>query len=504
MTAAPSRRAVLRALGALPVVLAAGRAGAASGVAADPATTLTAAQRRLAFATAPAETLAAPLTTLSGRLPPALDGVLWRNGPAEHERYGHRYGHWFDGDGMVQAFTFTGSGVNHRAQVLETPKRRRETAAGKRILPAFATLPPDVGPIMAPDDMNAANTSVLAHGGRLMALWEGGSALEFDPETLEAGDFVAWRPDLAGAPFSAHPKVEADGTCWNIGCVTFPRPMLLFYRIDPEGRLAAFNALPEEPVGMVHDYVATQRHLVLVVPPFVVEPERFAAGPISFLDAHVWRPELGTRVIVVEKETLTPVRRYGLPPGFHFHHGNGWEEADGTIHLDLCQAADPMFAIHDLRAVMQGDWGFPSAQPRYSRMVLRPGGTAAVEQVAAAVADFPRIDPRRTGLRHRALFALTGAEDGGWPLSRIDRIDPGQGALDGWSYPRHLIPEEHVFVPRGDAEGDGWLVGPFLDLERGASGLSVFDAQHLAHGPLWQGILPYPLPLGLHGTFVAA
>jgi hypothetical protein len=71
---------------------------------------------------------------------------------------------------------------------------------------------------------------------------------------------------------------------------------------------------------------------------------------------------------------------------------------------------------------MQGDWSFPSAHPRYSRMVLRPGGAATVEQADTAAADFPRIDPRRTGLRHRALFALTGSGDGGWPLSRIDRI----------------------------------------------------------------------------------
>ena len=444
---------MLRALGALPVLVAAGRAGATSGDGAKPG--LSAAQRRLAFATAPAETLAAPLTTLAGRLPPDLAGVLWRNGPAEHERFGHRYGHWFDGDGMVQAFTFSGDGVSHRARILETPKRRRETAAGRRLLPAFATLPPEPMPILSPDDMNAANTAVLAHGGRLMALWEGGSALAVDPETLDARGFVSWRADLAGLPFSAHPKVEADGTCWNIGCATAPRPMLLFWRIDPQGRLAAFNALPLDTLGMVHDFVVTRRHLVLVVPPFVVEPERFAAGPVSFLDAHVWRPDLGTRVIVVEKETLTPIRRYELPAGFHFHHGNGWEEADGTIHLDLCRAADPMFAVHDLRAVMAGDWRFPSAQPHYSRMVLGPGGAATVEPVTTAVADFPRIDPRRTGLRHRALFALTGAGGGGWPLSRIDRIDPDRGAMDGWSYPRHLIPEEHVFVPRGEAEGDG-------------------------------------------------
>ena len=497
MTGTLTRRTVLQALGALPVLAAAGGGAAAAGDAAPPP--LSAAQRRLAFGSAQAETLAAPLTTLSGRLPPDLAGVLWRNGPAEHERFGHRYGHWFDGDGMVQAFTFTGDGVSHRARILETPKRRRETAAGRRLLPAFATLPPEAVPILSPDDMNAANTSVLAHGGRLMALWEGGSALAFDPETLEADEFVSWRPDLAGLPFSAHPKVEADGTCWNIGCVTVPQPMLLFYRIDPEGRLAAFNTLPLDPLGMVHDYVVTRRHLVLVISPFVVEPERFAAGPVSFLDAHVWRPELGTRVLVVEKETLTPVRRYELPPGFHFHHGNGWEEADGTIHLDLCQAADSMFAIHDLRAVMEGDWSFPSAHPRYRRMVLRPGGAASVEQVAPPVADFPRIDPRRTGLRHRALFALTGAEDGGWPLSRVARLDPDNGDVGGWSYPRHLIPEEHVFVPRGEAEADGWLVGPFLDLQRRASGLSVFGARHLADGPLWQGMLPYPLPSACTG-----
>ena len=406
---------------------------------------------------------------------------------------------------MMQAFAFSGSGVAHRARILETPKRRCETAAGQRLLPAFATMPPEVAPIMAPDDMNTANTSVLAHAGRVMALWEGGSALDVDPETLEAGDFVSWRPDLAGAPFSAHPKVEADGTCWNIGCATRPRPMLLFYRIDPAGRLAAFNALPVEPLGMVHDYVVTARHLVLLLNPFVIDGARFAAGPVSFLDAHVWQPALGTRVVVVDKETLGPVRWHELPPGFHFHHGNGWEEADGTIHLDLCQAADPMFAIHDLRAVMQGDWGFPSAHPRYRRVTLRPGGGAAIEDAAQGVADFPRIDPRRTGLRHRALYALTGTRGaGGWPLSRIERIDPEEGAVEGWSYPRRAIPEEHVFVPRGTAEGDGWLVGPFLDLELGASGLSVFEAARLADGPLWQGILPYPLPLGLHGFFVAS
>ena len=495
-----SRRDALFAFGSLPILLATRTAlGNTDGFAAA----LAREQRLIGFASARAEEFVAPLTTLSGRLPPELTGVLWRNGPAEHERFGHRYGHWFDGDGMAQAFTFSGTAVTHRARVLDTPKRRRETRAGKRIVPTFATLPPHHPPVLGPDDMNVANTSMLAHAGRLMALWEGGSALTIDPETLAAGRFVDWSPDLAGVPFSAHPKVEPDGTLWNIGCAPGPRPVLLFYRIDGTGRLVKANILPIAPLGMVHDFVVTARHLVVLLTPFVLDPDRISSGRTSFLDAHVWRPTLGTRVLTVEKNTLELTRRYELPPGFHFHHGNGWEEADGTIRLDLCQAPDPEFVIRDLRDVMRGEWRFSSAHPGYRRVVLRPNGTAEIDHAAPGTAEFPRIDQRRTGLRHRMVFALTGSgAEGDWPFSQISRLEPDSGRSDSWSYPQHQIPEEHVFVPRGEGEDDGWLIGPFLDVQRRVTGLAVFEAARLGDGAVWQGVLPYPVPLGLHGTFV--
>ena len=490
-----SRRDALRAAGSLPLLLAAGGAGASGATGEGEA---------LAFATAQAERLSAPLRTLRGKLPSELAGTLWRNGPAEHDRFGHRYGHWFDGDGMVQAFRFDGAAVTHRARILDTPKRRREAQAGRRLLPAFGSMPPDPAETRRPDDMNAANTSMLVHAGRHMALWEGGSALAFDPETLDAGGFVEWRKDIAGAPFSAHPKVEADGTMWNIGYLPVPRPMLIFYRIDPQGRLAKVNALPMAPLGLTHDFVVTERRLVVLLTPFVLDRDRFASGHTPILDAHVWRPELGVRVLVVDKDSLEVERRHELPPGFHFHHGNGWEEADDTIRLDLCQAPNPAFLTEDLRAVMRGQWRFPSAYPAYRHVVLRPNGTAAIDNVEPGTAEFPRIDPRYSGLRHRKVFALTGSgAEEGWPLRRVACLDPERGAVDVWSYPRHQIPEEHVFVPRGKAEGEGWLIGPFLDVRRRATGLNVFEAGRLADGPLWQGVLPYPLPLGLHGTFVS-
>ena len=516
-----SRRALLRGFAAAALLLCSqSRAGRREDFAAAKARN----PWLLAFESVRASELAAPLKTVAGRLPPELTGVLWRNGPAEHERFGHRYGHWFDGDGMVQAFGFDGAGVTHRARILDTPKRRRETQAGRRVLPAFGTLPPDSGPIRGPDDMNVANTSIIHHGGRLMALWEGGSALEVDPDRLSTRGFVAWRDDLAGMPFSAHPKRDTDGSLWNIGVLANPVPMLLLYRIDRAGSLAAFSHIPISPIGMVHDFVVTARHLVVLVPPFVVEPERFASGQVSFLDAHAWRPEFGTRVLVIDKNSLAPVRRHELAAGFHFHHGNGWEENDGTINLDLCQAPDHRFAVEDFRALMRGEWGFPSGQPRYRSLALRPDGSAGIEDAAAGAADFPRIDPRRAARRHSKVFTLVGPgispaleeEAAGvgvrpaastlpgsnWPLKGVACLRPDGGETDRWPYPPQQIPEEHVFVPRGPAEGDGWLVGPFLDIARGSAGLSVFDARHLADGPVWQGVLPYPMPLALHGSFV--
>ena len=73
----------------------------------------------------------------------------------------------------------------------------------------------------------------------------------------------------------------------------------------------------------------TGRHLVVLLTPFVVEPERWSSGHISFLDAHVWRPGLGTRVLTIHKDTLEPVRRHELPLDFIFITETGGRSRTG-------------------------------------------------------------------------------------------------------------------------------------------------------------------------------
>ena len=440
---------------------------------------------------------------VEGRLPVELQGTLYRNGPAVHERFGLRYRHLFEGDGMVQAFRFDGRGVTHRARVLATPKLVRETEAGRRLFSGFATEVHDGSPVRRPDDVNAANISVLDHHGELLALWEGGSASVLDRATLEWRGFKVWGEGLEGLPFTAHPRVEPDGTLWAFGYIFSPAPALVLYHIGADGTVVKAKALNPGPLGIVHDFVVTARHLVIVIPPLVFEPARVEG---MLLDAFVWRPDLGSRVLVVDKDDFSSRRWYQLPAGFGFHHGNGWEDASGTIRFDFCVAADATLMTETMRGVMRGDLVRPAPE-HYARFTLYPDGRAEVED-SGEEAEFPRIAPAVTGRRNRYVYNLGVSSLGpsGWRLRRVVKRDIDNATSKSFDYGPGVIAEEHVFVPRRvpQSEDDGWLVGAFLDYTRGLSGIAVFDARHVADGPVARAWLDYPLPLAFHGQFTPA
>lgn len=458
--------------------------------------------RLLGWRNAGAEALDCAALELRGRLPAALEGTFYRNGPALHERFGQRYRHWFEGDGMLQAFRIGDGRIAHRGRVLRTPKLAREDAAGRRLYHGFYTRISDPEPIRRPDDINVANISVLDHNGDLMALWEGGSASRVDRESLQWTGFKSWGEGLAGLPFTAHPKVEPDGTLWAFGYVIAPKPVLVLYHIGADGGLRKATPVALDAIGMVHDFVVTGRHLVIVHSPYVIDRQQ--RPDATFLSSHVWKPERGTRVLIVSKDDFEDRRWAQLPAGFGFHHGNGWEEADGTIRFDHCVARAPDLVHDTLSSVMRGELK-PATPERYSQFTIRPDGRTDVMETDQD-AEFPRIAPSRVGSRNRFVYMLGAGPELGWGFNRLIKRDVDSGAQQVFDYGPGILAEEHIFVPHPDArsEDHGWLLGTFLNYGTGVTGLSVFDARAPQDGPLARGLLPYPLPLGFHGQFSAA
>jgi all-trans-8'-apo-beta-carotenal 15,15'-oxygenase len=454
----------------------------------------------LGYASPPPD-LATGALAIEGKWPADLVGTLYRNGPARHDVGGLRYRHWFDGDGMIQAFRMRDGRVSHQGRMIGTDKYRREVAAGRALERGFGTATPDLPPPSSAAALNVANINVISHAGRLLALWEGADAYAIDPASLETRGIQVWRDDLKGLPFSAHPRIEPDGTMWSFGYLP-QADRLVLYRISADGALKAAKVLQVRDIGMVHDFVTTERHLVFALPPISYNLEKVRAGA-TFLDSYEWHPERALRILVIDKNSLEIVRQHELPAAFVFHFGNGFEE-NGIIRFDAARHADPRIMTESLRYVMRGEWRPAGATPT---MVVRldPEGGARVETLDDASTEFPRVDPRAIARAYTQVWSVLFDGSTAWPSAGIIRRDLSSGAADIYRFGPDAIAEEHVYVPRsGGREGDGWLIGTHLDTKAGVTKLGVFDAMRLASGPIAVARLPYPLPLGLHGSYAPA
>lgn len=463
----------------------------------------------LGYANASQEAFDASDIRFSGKLPAGLEGVLYRNGAARHEAPGYRYGHWFDGDGMIQRYAIANGKLTHRGRFVATRKLTREQAAGRPLYQGFDSVPPNPAAVEGPDDVNSANISVLPHNDRLFALWEAGSPYELDPVTLETKGLHAFSDETQGVPFSAHPRVDPQGNIWNFGYFSSGNVVILWH-VGPDGALKKTGLVPVDPISMPHDFVVTERYIVLLMPPLHYRP----SGKVGFLNQHQWTPDDPTRALVIDKNDFSLTKTLELPAQWVFHFGNGYDNASragaNTIVFDAARADDPTVMFDTFRKVMSGTWS-EDVHASHTRYTLNLStGTATEEALLddSMSTEFPTIDPRVNTGRYRRVTVL--ARDAAKPaahdqLDSVAMLDVETGALQRYQYPDNELPEEHLFVPKPGSrvETEGWVLGTTLDVKARQTRLNVFDASAVDAGPVATAALPYALPLGLHGKFVA-
>lgn len=433
------------------------------------------------------------LTRVHGRAPAGLDGALYRNGPAKFRRPGGSAEHWFDGDGLMRKFSVSDGAATLAARFADTPKRRQEARLDAMVIPGFGSPGDPRAQIGSNDDANAANTAVLKVGDDLWALWEGGSPMSMNPDTLETRGFVTLRDDLKAMPFLAHPRVEPDGRIWNLG---MNGAQAIVWRLAADGTLEDARVVPLPRAAYVHDFTATARHLVIVLQPWVQVRQTmpYSAG-------FEWQAGTGTKVLVLDKDNLDQRRIFELPDFGFFHLGDAWEEADGTIRFDVCAHTDMRFAATGATEVLNGVplGGDPAT---LALAVLSPDGSARLERTSV-VAEFPRSDPRRAGQARR--FSLhTAGEAADRPFATaIGLHDWSTGQAHRYDFGAHQVVEEMVVVPKPGrtAETDAWLVGPTINLREQVTELHVLDMARLSDGPVVSWRSHTALPAGFHGIW---
>ncbi len=435
-----------------------------------------------------------PLETLkliSGKIPSALSGTLYRNGPAKFRRGQGASGHWFDGDGLIRRFHIDDGKATLNARFAQTPKRRLETELDAMVIPGFGTPMGKGAKLSSNDDANAANTGVMMGGNDLFALHEGGSPMRMHPETLETLGFKTFRDDLVHMPFSAHPRIEPDGSAWNFGG---GGRKAAIWRINPDGNLDTMTMIDLPRRSYFHDFTMTARHIIIVLQPWLQETMAF---PIS--TTMKWRPELGTQVLVLDKADLTKRRMFELPSFAFFHLSDGWEEKDGTIRFEVCLEADPSFGQVSASGLLRGEH-IPSPRPILTQIVLKADGKAELRSTDLQ-AEFPSSDPRFAGMNRRYTTHVTHYRKSPFPHALAvwdNRREIGQK----YDFGDHQLVEEFLYAANGRSENQGWLIGTTLNLTANATELHILNAQHVERGPVATLQASVPLPLTFHGRFV--
>lgn len=437
---------------------------------------------------------------VTGKLPRDLHGVLYRNGPAMHDRGAGRYAHKWDGDGMIQAFRFADGTVTHTGRFVRTKKFQAEEAAGEYLLSAFGSAVPGKTELNTDiDEMNSANLSAVYHAGRLLALWEPGSPHELDPETLETKGI--YRADSAELlrPFSAHPKVgtNGDGDLWNFGSDPIASELSV-YKLSATGAVEVCRRFAVKDLPPMHDFAVTQNHLIFLLPPALFDREKLIAGKAFGLSVN-WAPELGTRVLVIDKRSWSQTW-YQLPPWIIHHVGNAWEDADEVIRFDVFANAEPQ-AMATGWNVMRGKYVHVQG-PVMTLVELRAGKLPQVTRFDALEGEYPVIDPALSGRDYEQVLcvARNRTRSSGMPdWGDLASFNVKQGTIQSYGFGDDWIAEEHVYAGRNSQ----WAVGTALDTVARQTVLSVFNVHHVGDGPVAQVRLPYALPLGVHGTFRA-
>src|SRR5467141_2375347 len=254
----------------------------------------------------------APYLKVVGELPRELNGTLYRNGP--NPQFEAPGAHWFVGDGMLHAFHLENGRASYRNRWVRTPKWQAEHDAGRALFGGFGRKLPDT-PASTTQDGGVANTNIIFHAGRLLALEEGHLPTEIEPGTLNRRGYCDYDGGIAG-PFTAHAKIDpvtGEMAFFGYNAAGPLTPALSFGSINASGVVTRFERFEAPYASMVHDFIVTENHLLFPVLPITGSMQRvmedvavLAAEPDDILcpaatlhDA--WEPEKGTHVGVMKR-----------------------------------------------------------------------------------------------------------------------------------------------------------------------------------------------------------
>lgn len=455
---------------------------------------------------------------VEGRIPPDLQGTWYAAGASRQFPPLYADDAPFSADGVASMFRIAGGSCDYRARYVRTRRLLAERQARRALFGRYRN-PYTSDPTVRDISHGVANTHVVWHGGRLLALKEDSPPVLLDADTLETLDNYH---DLDGAltsqTFTAHPKI--DGRTGEMLAFGYEARGLLtrdvvVYGFDRHGRKNWETWFELPYLSMLHDMAITPNFILIPTSPMTSSAEHLAAGKVH------WGYQKGRRVhvAVLPRGGKSADLRWFEGPERNMAHTLGALERGRRLHLDgVVSDGNPL----PFFPALDGSAFDPAAAQLSARrwtMDLDSPAAGFAETVLAATlhSGLPRIDDRFTGPDYR--YAYSPEHDphfgfdphyrgliGGPASNVLARFDTVSGAVEKCFVGPDCDLSEPVFAPRSAAapEGDGYLLCVAFNQGSGCSELVIADAARLSAGVLARVKLPFCAAPQVHGSWLPA
>jgi all-trans-8'-apo-beta-carotenal 15,15'-oxygenase len=446
-----------------------------------------------------------------GKVPEDLQGSFFRNGPGRLKLAGQEVGHWFDGDGMVARTTFIDGKVHFANKFIRTTKYVNETAAGKLLYRGFGGAPKGSGLRRFAMPAQPANTGLIMHGGKFLALGEGGRPWAIEPDTLDTEGEYNYEGSLSKTnTFSAHGKKNPHtGYYYNFGMKFGPKPGFDFYKISPSGKMVDRAVFSLDHMPLLHDFAITENYAI-----FIQSSVGMSTNPIPILlggslaDAMLYDNRLRNKIIIIDQHTLKLVDEIEIEPMASLHFGNAYEK-NGEIHFDIIQTQESAYNTpthkNEAMNIFDPNVDFKAGGGNYVRFIVNlRKGTAQSERINdALLGEFPQWDWTQTTLENR--YALTTAYPEGGPktyFTAIQKIDRQTGKVEVHDFGAYRFTGEPLMVAKPEAKSDDefYIMCYVYNGNEDKTEVVLIDSQDFST-EIAVIKIGHHLPQGFHGMF---
>ena len=454
---------------------------------------------------------------VEGEIPRDLDGAFYRAAADAQYPPSHADDIYINGDGMITMVRIADGHADLKTRFVRTERFTRERAARRSLFGAYRNPFTDDPSVAGIDDGNA-NTAVVWHAGKLLALKEAARPYELDPVTLETKGIYDFHGRLTSRTFTAHPKIDPEtGEMFAFAYNSSGRPDtdVVLFDISATGDITQEQRFRAPYSSMMHDWLVTRDHLIFTFSPMVCDWERMKDEPQYFM----WDPPKGTHVAVIPRdEGVAGIRWFSSDLVMETHSLNAWSHGN-TVTADHFIADSgwfsqfpkttvgplreaPPFAHRWTLDLSKGSDSWDNATATYdkTRLFDHPG-------------DMPRVDPRILMSKNRhswigsldlGLGPMPDFGPMGPPFNCLVHLDDETGVRTRYYPGADSAPEEPVFVPKGPdaAEGEGYLISVVSRRLLNRNDIVILDALDLGAGPLATLKVPFRLRYAFHGTWV--